>query len=191
MDLEQISEIDPEAVSKREAKQLVKQLAYRIMYIDYCMEFSELDGVEYMRQFYGSLLVRAGYAREDGGPGYSIASIHNHAQQINDLQWRSREGIAYLALKHDWMLTTEALKIARDAMKHDPGAVTDLMVVLKRRAAMMGYDAPQQLQISAAGGDEVVTEQDRQRIQKARDEALDFESQMLGAGTTIEGELVE
>ena len=183
-----VPEVVPE-LDKKEARQAVRDLAFFLLY-NYSDPSNSLpmhpqQATDFINENYLDLVKTAGLKK------YSYRHCTVDSQKVLNKKWQDNQGIAVKARVRDWLITEYLLKEALKAVGHgDTKAINETLSILKRRAAMTGYDAPQK-GILVVEGVPQVTDESRARMMLAKKETDDFAQGLLGDGDQEEIVIVE
>jgi hypothetical protein len=172
---------DVTALTRKQAKKKLWELCYKLLYAyqdkKNGLGMSPVEAHDYLWDNFEPLIRQAGYE------ALIPITIERVAQKHVDGLWRSRMSIAAAIVKKDFMITEMLLKeVLRDVFAGDTSKANEVIAILKRRAAMTGYDAPKKIDIAQGAGDMMISDEDKRRALRAAKDAEAFEQKLLEGG---------
>lgn len=183
MGLDLITMRDNEEIDKSRAMEIVKNMAYHLMYVikDHKgLPASKEEAHTFILFHYPWLLEIGGYR------AYSTTTTLRHAdgryKEIWEETFDSRRKLAGERFRDrikevDLMLPA----LLRAILNGDLDLIPTYVQLAKLDATNVGYQAATRYEISAGGEDELITEAEKQKASQALDEVKEYERQLLEA----------
>lgn len=196
--IEQIEQVNIPELNTKEAKEWLQQLVYYYMSGLYRApdetrkhgySLSPGQAADKIKAELPALVEAAGY------PAFSRLTANRMYESEAKKRFNDTRGIAAQLREQNLRRYERVMQklegiFEKENVKDEVllNAIDRLVAVEKREAVVTGYEAPQKLAVITANADLGVSEEDKERIRRAKSYTQDFEQSLLGDGEVVEGE---
>lgn len=198
--IEKLEEVNVGELDSKQAKEWLQQLAYYYMSGTYRApdetrkhgySLSPGEAADKIRAEFPALVEAAGY------PAFSRLTADRMYEREAQKRFNDTRGIAAQLREQNLRRLERAMTKIEDILENERSKAADilnaidrLVAVEKREAVVTGYEAPQKLAVITAHADLGVSEEDKDRIRRAKSYTEDFEEALLQGGDVVEGEII-
>lgn len=196
--IEKLEEVNVAELDSKQAKEWLQQLAYYYMSGTYRApdetrrhgySLSPGETADKIKAEFTALVEAAGY------PAFSRLTANRMYENEAKRRFNDTRGIGAQLREQNLRRYERVMQkidgiLEKEDVKAEVllNAIDRLVAVEKREAVVTGYEAPQKLAVITANADLGVSEEDKERIRRAKNYTEDFEQSLLQGGDVVEGE---